>query len=258
MATSEWASRIRALTAPILIGLDVDGTLAPIVDDPGAARVPPDVARAIERLAKRGWHLALVTGRDDASLAPVAPIRGVWRVVEHGRQTVAPGKRARRTERAEEKARLDPFERWARAELVPSGARLEVKRGARVIHVRELAKKDAKAARVVAARAARAAAGAGLAARSGRAVVEVELEPSDKGTAFRALYTKLRARSAVYAGDDLTDRPAIAFAARHGLGFFVRSSERPRKFREATGALAGPAEVGALLVELARDRQDGD
>jgi trehalose 6-phosphate phosphatase len=255
MSRSEWASRIRALGPPILIGLDVDGTLAPIVDDPGAARVPADVARAIERLAKRrGWHVALVTGRDDASLAPVAPIRGVWRVVEHGRQIVAPGKRARRSENAEEKTRLEPFERWARTELVPEGARLEVKRGARVVHVRELAKRDAGAARTIATRAARAAIDAGLAARRGRAVIEVELEPSDKGTAFRTLFTRLRARSAVYAGDDLTDRPAIAFAAKHGVGLFVRSPERPRRFREASAALAGPAEVGALLMDLARSK----
>ncbi|MAC25785.1 MAG: trehalose-phosphatase, partial [Myxococcales bacterium] len=32
--------RLRRLPRPLLVGLDVDGTLAPIVADPAAARIP--------------------------------------------------------------------------------------------------------------------------------------------------------------------------------------------------------------------------
>jgi trehalose 6-phosphate phosphatase len=254
MSKSEaWVERISALEKPVLLGFDVDGTLAPIVDDPARARVPREVAAAIEELGRRrGWHVALVTGRDDASLSRMVRIAGAWRLVEHGRQIVAPGKRARRAESRAERMRLDPFERWAEEELVPRGARLEKKRGARAVHVRELAAHDAKAARAIEKLAERAALNLGLAARRGRAVVEVELEPNDKGTAFRELFGRVRARSAFYAGDDLTDRPAIAFAAERGIGLFVRSIERPRAFPGASGAVDGPPAIARILAALVR------
>src|SRR6185503_12816883 len=53
------------LTEPgaALLGLDFDGTLAPIVPDPDAARAHPDVPPALVRLASRLGRVAVITGR---------------------------------------------------------------------------------------------------------------------------------------------------------------------------------------------------
>lgn len=249
------AARITALPRPLLLAFDVDGTLAPIVEDPDAARVPPEVARALRTLAsRRGVRVALVTGRDAASLARVVRIAGAYRVLEHGRRVLVPGASMRETApSAALRARLDAFEAWARAHAVPAGARLECKAQSRAIHVRALAARDAAGALRLLARAARAARRADLVPRSGRAVLEAALADADKSTALAELARMTGARSVVYAGDDRTDQAAIARAgALGGLGVHVRSAERPRTPRGATAVVSGPAALGRLVCSLAR------
>ncbi|MCZ7678487.1 MAG: hypothetical protein M5U28_06825 [Sandaracinaceae bacterium] len=93
---------------------------------------------------------------------------------------------------------------------------------------------------------------AGLFPREGRAVLEASVARADKGTALVALMSRTGAASVVYAGDDLTDQPAIALASERGLGVFVRSSERPSAPPGASAELPGPEAVGELLVHLVR------
>ena len=47
----------------VLLALDFDGTLAPIVAEPDLARVHPDVLPALARLGALGARIAVVTGR---------------------------------------------------------------------------------------------------------------------------------------------------------------------------------------------------
>jgi hypothetical protein len=54
----------------------------------------------------------------------------------------------------------------------------------------------------------------------------------------------------VYAGDDVTDEPAIRFASEHGIGIFVRSPERPHPPSEARGMVDGPASLARLIDAL--------
>lgn len=245
--------RILRLPRPLLLAFDVDGTLAPIVDDPAAARVPAAMARTLRALcATPGVHVALVTGRDAASLARVAPVAGVWRALEHGRVVVAPGARLRtRRLSASEQARLRTFENWIGEHARHLGARLERKPESRSLHVRELARRSpAHAARLLDA-AWRAARDAGLHPRAGRGFVEGALAPADKGHALASIARATRARAAVYFGDDTTDEPAIRRASSlGGLGVFVRSSERPRAPRGTGATLEGPSEVATLLAAL--------
>src|SRR5215467_8277374 len=70
-ATPEGAAGLAAIVADpghALIALDFDGTLAPIVPEPSAARAHPDVLPALQRLATGVGTLAIITGRP----APVA------------------------------------------------------------------------------------------------------------------------------------------------------------------------------------------
>ena len=72
--------RLRRLPRPLLVGLDVDGTLAPIVADPAAARIPEATQQLLRKLAKReGLIVALLTGRDLPALRRMGSVAGAWR-----------------------------------------------------------------------------------------------------------------------------------------------------------------------------------
>lgn len=248
------AQAILSLPRPLLLGFDVDGTLAPIVDDPAAASVPAPVQSALRRLARQdAVSVALITGRDRAALSKMARVPGAYRAVEHGRVVIAPGQRppGAGLSRADQQ-RLSAFSDWVQAVLVPEGAELETKPQSRGVHVRRLAQRAPQRADAVLRQASSQAKKLGLHVRSGRAVVEAELQPGDKGAALRAIAADTGARGTVYAGDDITDVPALrAAVALGGLGLFVRSPERPRKPRGVSHAIAGPTAVAALIRALA-------
>lgn len=247
-------SRIVRLPRPLLIALDVDGTLAPIVEEPDAARVPAETRALLRRLRELPLvNVALVTGRSATSLRKVAGVGGVWRGLEHGRVVVPPGAPVPRgglDPAARE--RLAAFERWAERHLVSHGARLENKAASRVVHVRHLAEDDPAEAKRILRAAEHRAKKLGLNPRPGRAVLEAEAAPGDKGHALEAIRFASRSCGVLYAGDDITDYPAIRAAVRMGgVGIFVRSAERPEAPRGASGAVPGPEGMAELLAELA-------
>ncbi|MFW5876106.1 MAG: trehalose-phosphatase [Myxococcota bacterium] len=246
------AERVAALGRPLLVALDVDGTLAPIVDDPEAARVPETTRSLLEQLeAAGGVHVALVTGRDAASLESLAGPLRVWRAVSHGRVVLSPGEPAKPAELSSEaRTRLDAMREWAQRVAVPGGARVEEKDGAVAVHVRELAQRDPAAAEALLEQARAEAERRGLHARLGRAVCEAEVEPGDKATALQKLLDATGAAGVAYAGDDLTDFPAIRLATRRGgIGIFIASGERQPP-AEATDTLPGPERIPPLLEAL--------
>ncbi|MBC7639582.1 MAG: trehalose-phosphatase, partial [Rhodoferax sp.] len=74
---SEWLRR-----RPLLVALDFDGVLAPIVEQPEAARALPGTDELLERLAAiDGVHVALVSGRALTSLRAVAQVTPGSRLV---------------------------------------------------------------------------------------------------------------------------------------------------------------------------------
>jgi trehalose 6-phosphate phosphatase len=84
-------------------------------------------------------------------------------------------------------------------------------------------------------------------------VVEASLAAGDKGEAVVELMARTGARSMVFAGDDVTDEPALRVAAANGLALFVASAERPEPPDGiACVVLDGPDTLAALLAELAR------
>lgn len=253
MTARELALAIAQLPRPLLVALDVDGTLAPIVEDPEQARVPSATTSLLRGLAQvDGVVLALVTGRDVAQLARMVDLPLAWRAVEHGSRVLAPGERVAAREPLAVRARLAPFLAWARSEALPRGARIEAKASSIGVHVRELRARDPAAASLVLERAREQCLRLGLHPREGRAVLEAQLESADKGSALRGLLERTGAKSCVYAGDDLTDEPAIRAASRFGLGIFVRSEERDTPFEGASAVVEGPAGLAAVLAELDR------
>jgi trehalose 6-phosphate phosphatase len=216
---------------------DVDGTLAPIVPDPEAARVPDATRSELRRLAARYGLVACVSGRTGEVAAAIVGVPELTYVGEHGLE-------------------LDPeAEAWAGrirsfADHAPWPA--EEKPLSAAFHYREAADREA-ARRTLEAVEAEARA-AGFRTRWGRLVLEVlpPLETS-KRTAVAHLLARSGLQRALYAGDDVTDLDA--FAALEGLELGVRvaiaSAESPPALREqADVVLDSPAALASVLAEL--------
>src|SRR5690349_19812664 len=76
---------------PLLIMLDVDGTLAPIALLPSLARVPDDTRRIVGQLRTRhGIVVALVSGRAAHDAQRLVGVEGVWTIGNHGAEVMSP------------------------------------------------------------------------------------------------------------------------------------------------------------------------
>jgi trehalose 6-phosphate phosphatase len=219
--------------------LDVDGTLAPIVERPEDASVPAATRALLAQLAGRYALVACISGRREDELRPMVGVDGVVLVGEHG---LGLDPRA-----GEWQERID--ELVAAVDWPPERKQLSV-----AFHYRTAVDEQAAVARLT--RIAERAAGLGLRSRWGRKVLEV-LPPVDagKGTAVRTLLAGRSLRRALYAGDDSTDLEA--FRGLDGLELAVRvavaSAEGPAELRDAADVVvADPAELAALLRTLLR------
>ncbi len=76
--------------ASLVLLLDVDGVLAPIVDDPAAAAVPDSMRAVVERAVERCALVGIVTGRGLERAQEMIPLRGAWYAALHGTHIVSP------------------------------------------------------------------------------------------------------------------------------------------------------------------------
>ena len=81
----------RLARSPLLVMLDIDGTLAPLQPRPEDAFVPEATRRVVLELASMPEvHVALVTGRAAADGRKLARIDGAWVIGNHGIETISP------------------------------------------------------------------------------------------------------------------------------------------------------------------------
>jgi trehalose 6-phosphate phosphatase len=217
--------------------LDVDGTLAPIVAEPAAARVPSATQAELRRLADRYALVACISGRPAADARTVVGIAELTYVGEHGLE-------------------LDPrAAAWAeRIHAFASEAGRSVERKPHSVAFHFRTAPDEEAARRGLEEIAASAEAEGFRTRWGRKVLEV-LPPIDasKRTAVETLLGEHELSRALYAGDDTTDLDA--FAALDSLDVAVRvavsSSEGPGELAaRADVVVASPEEVVELLRRL--------
>src|SRR5271156_5377479 len=91
---------------PVLF-LDYDGTLSPIVNDPGAATLVDGAAKALESLAAQ-CPVAILSGRDLADIRARGPIPGLWYAGSHGFELTEPDGSYHRNEAAGAPPRVLP------------------------------------------------------------------------------------------------------------------------------------------------------
>ena len=202
-----------AARRPLLVALDFDGTLAPLVDDPDTSRALPAAVDALRSLAGApGVTLALVSGRSLVDLHRRAEVPvGTVLVGSHGGERGRAGVHGLVHDAlaltAEQDALLvrvgSGLQRAARGR---DGVWVQHKPAAAVLHTRLAVPDDAAAAT---RDAVAVAAGLGLDAMRGKDVVEVPVLPVTKGRALLRLRDDVGAVSVVYAGDDTTDEHAF-------------------------------------------------
>ncbi|RZS87569.1 trehalose 6-phosphatase [Motilibacter rhizosphaerae] len=246
-----------------IVGLDFDGTLAPIVDDPAQARAHPDALPALQALAPLLGRVAVVTGRPAALAVELVGLAGA-RGLEHVTVLGAYGRERWDAATGEVQAPPEPpAVAAARAEVAELLARtapdahLEDKPAAVAVHTRRSADPEGAFARL--REPVRAVAEAhGLAFEPGRLVLEVRAPGADKGAALRGLLEELGGASAlVFVGDDLGDLPAFDEVARQreagvpGICVCSGSTEVAELAERADVVVDGPAGVAAWLQELA-------
>jgi len=91
--TPDMAKRLSG--TPLLLLLDIDGTLSPIALRPGDAVVPPETQALLRALgAARGVIVAAVSGRAADDARRMLDVDSAWIVGNHGMEVAPPGKRA--------------------------------------------------------------------------------------------------------------------------------------------------------------------
>ncbi len=252
---------LRAIPARTAILLDIDGTLAPIVENAADANVPEATRQLLIEVAKRYGVVACVSGRRASEARAMVAIGTISYLGGHGSELL----RAGWTE-----AVLDPeVESWAQrihefareadtADLRRRRVRIEDKGAIVAFHWRGAADEDAARA-MIDALAARAES-TGLRTHWGRKVLEVRPPIQiDKGSGITSFLEGVDVDAALYAGDDTTDldgfralyrlqeQGTIAQAVRVG----VSSDEGPTELAsEADLVVDGTDGVRAMLAAL--------
>lgn len=254
----ELTAAVRTDPRGTLITLDFDGTLAPIVADPGTSRPTPGAIEVLTTLAERGARVAVVTGRDAATAValggldavPGLTVAGLYGLESwHDGALHTPDVPAAVDTLRE---RLPPV---VGAVSADPGVWIEDKRLSLVVHTRRAADPAGALARLRAP--VRALCDElGLECHDGKFVLEARLAGFDKGGALRGLVRRFSPHVVLYAGDDVGDLPAFAEIARlreAGLAAWsvaAASAELPELSAAADVAVDGPQGVVALLLQL--------
>jgi trehalose 6-phosphate phosphatase len=236
----------------VLVAVDFDGTLAPIVEDPDSSAPLPQAAEAIATLVSLpGTHVAVVSGR---------ALERLRRLLEPPDDVVLVGSHGAEIDGGDgplddDEQRLLTRVRDAVDEIVAAhpGTSLEEKPAGVVLHTR---------------RAGRAAAlGAtadglqgpgrwpGVHALPGKEMVELAVTDVTKGRALHRLRTELGLDQGgvFFAGDDTTDEQAFEVLDDEAGDVTVKVGEGRTAARHR---VVNPGELAELLALLARLRRD--
>jgi trehalose-phosphatase len=238
------AATVAAAPRPLLIGLDVDGVLAPLVGHADDAALLDGMAPAITQVAALSRvHVAVVSGRSVGDLERFAFGDHLEVIGSHGNERRS---RPMAPLDDQESHRLAELDRLAveAAAVAGHGAWVERKPTSVVLHVRQA---DPDRGMVALEQLTRAVAGVpGAGTKAGSDVLEVIARPADKGTALLQLASECGAVTTVFLGDDVTDEDAFARLGPADLPVKVGDGDTLARHR-----LADPGAVLTMLRALA-------
>ncbi|QDW28863.1 trehalose-phosphatase [Arthrobacter sp. KBS0702] len=238
-------------TEELLVAMDFDGTMAPLVDHAEDSRALPRSAAAFAALAELPrTTTALISGRALDSLRAVAsPPEQTLLIGSHGAEVwMGPGSTELVLEDAQRELLADV--RRILAEIVEQapGTLLEDKPAGVVLHTR-LAANDVAEDAVAAAKAALQDR-PGVFLKTGNRVLETSVVHASKGEGISFLRQATGATAVVFAGDDTTDEDALGSLIRGDLGVKVGLDFTQAEFR-----VEAPTHVSDFLEALLRERR---
>jgi trehalose 6-phosphate phosphatase len=265
----QYAALVRAAD-DLVIGLDFDGTLAPIVDDPDEAHIHPDAADVLVDLAEQVRAVAVITGRPARQALALGGLEEVGNAIgEHGRELFVLGQYGnerwtstnRRVISPKPPRGLGSFTAGLPRLLRQAGAAeawVEEKGLAVAVHTRRLEDPQAAYEQLLPL-LTESAKSHDLDVEPGRNVIEIRANGMHKGAAMFQLVEELGAKAVAFLGDDLGDIEAfraVEELRRQGLpGLLVCSaSEEENALADlADVVVRGPEGVLDVLRELTAD-----
>ncbi|MCC3273470.1 trehalose-phosphatase [Arthrobacter zhangbolii] len=234
----------------LLVALDFDGTLSPLVERAEDARPLNGSAAAVRALAALpGTVTAFISGRALDSLRSVAtPDPETLLIGSHGAETWT-GPNAEPLQLTAEQAELLARARSAVESVATRhpGCRLEDKPAGVVLHTRSAEGPVAAAATDEARRHLQML--DGVQVTDGKSVLEASVVHTNKGEGIRALRALTGATAVLFAGDDVTDEHGFAALEAGDVGIKVGPGDTAAAFR-----VASPEAFTEVLAELARLR----
>jgi trehalose 6-phosphate phosphatase len=250
----------RLMGSPLVVMLDVDGTLAPIAQRPEEAIVPPETRRIVAALASRDHvHVALVSGRAAGVARRMVAVANVWAIGNHGYEIAGPdGEELVEPQVAGYRPLMAQAARKLMAQVahVP-GVIFEDKTWTHSIHYRLAEPGVIPRLRSTVEETARQL---GLKITEGKLVLEVRPPLRvDKGTSVLTLAQRLdgfrEGASVVFVGDDRTDEDAFrALRARTPRAVTVRVTHGDETTTAAEFTVRDIAEARDLLQWLLASR----
>ena len=263
-------ARLIESAAKTVVGLDFDGTLAPIVDDPTRALIHPGAPAVLLDLADAVLAVAVITGRPARQVLALGGLEAVGSALgDRGRELFVFGQYANERWSSTDRRVISPrpphglagFLRDLPAVLRRADAAdayVEQKGLAVAIHTRRLDDADPAFDRLVPVLSTLAARH-DLIIEPGRQVVEVRSPGRHKGHAVHMLISELNADGFLFIGDDLGDLEAfdaVDELRERGLATLLvcsASAEQSALAERADVVVSGPDGVLELLRQVTAD-----
>lgn len=268
----KYAALVR-VAAETIVGLDFDGTLSPIVDDPALAHIHPGAGEVLLELAGQVAAIAVITGRPARAALDLGGLEEVGNAIgDAGKELYLFGQYGNERWSSTNRRVIGPrppvglasFERELPRllrRLDAADAHLEDKVLSIAIHTRRLPDPEAAFARLL-PELEELAARHDLVVEPGRNVVEIRSAGVHKGLVVERLVEELHAGGFLFAGDDLGDLEAfdaVDALAKDGLPTLLvcsASDEESALVSRADVVVHGPEGVLELLGQLAADARD--
>jgi trehalose 6-phosphate synthase/phosphatase len=237
----------------LLLASDFDGTLAPIRLDPETVEIDPRARELFEWASRQpGVEVAFVSGRDLDDLQRRTSGIEAWRSGSHGQEIARSDGTLLRSA---EPWNGFPPQTWF-DEARRRGLRLERKKFGIALHWRGVEGIDESHELVREFEEWGRAEGLGL--TRGRCVVEAARPGASKLAVIETLERETGVERVFYAGDDITDLEAIAYAAGHGRGVFVRSRERDVETPPGVETVGSTEELLRTIENAVREMTGGE